>query len=102
MISEVSNPQEFQNLIQRGAIAIDVRTEAEYSESKIPEAETGYDWNSGEFHDQYGQLDSSKTYIFICRSGSRSLQACLYLESQGFEHLYNLKGGMMGWQGKTI
>lgn len=102
MLSEVSTPEEFQALIQNGAIAIDVRTQGEYTESKIPEAVTGYDWNSGEFHDQYDQLDPTKAYVFICRSGNRSLQACLYLQSQGFEHVYNLRGGMMGWQGETV
>lgn len=37
--------------------------------------------------------------IFYCRSGNRSLQACLYLEMMGFTNVKNLAGGMVEWQG---
>lgn len=99
MIKEISTPAEYQQLVDQGAIGIDVRTSEEYLEAKIPGSETGFDWNSGEFHDRYDDLDPSKTYIFICRSGNRSLQACMYLQSNGFENVINLRGGMNEWQG---
>jgi rhodanese-related sulfurtransferase len=35
--------------------------------------------------------------IFYCRSGNRSLQACLFLEMMGFTNLKNLQGGMVEW-----
>lgn len=101
MFKEVSTVEEFNQFVSEGAIPLDVRTEPEYSQSRIPNAITGYDWNSGEFHDKMGDLDPSKTYIMICRSGNRSMQACMYLASQGYNHVYNLKGGMINWQGKT-
>ncbi len=99
MIKEISTVEEFNQLIDSGAIAIDVRTPDEYNDAKIPGTTTGYDWNSGEFHDRYDDFDIDNQYIFICRSGNRSLQACLFLQSQGFENVYNLKGGMNEWQG---
>lgn len=101
MFKEISSPEEYQQLIKDGVTPIDVRTAEEYTESKIPNALTGFDWNSGEFHDKFDQLDPEKAYVFICRSGNRSMQACLYLASNGFSHLYNLKGGMMNWKGET-
>lgn len=101
MIQEITTTEEFNSLIQKGAVAIDVRTEEEFSEKKIPHSLTGFNWNSGEFHDNFDQLDPAKTYILVCRSGSRSLQACLFLQSQGFQNVYNLHGGMMNWQGDT-
>jgi rhodanese-related sulfurtransferase len=36
--------------------------------------------------------------IVYCRSGNRSGQACLVLESAGFTNLTNLTGGMLAWQ----
>lgn len=36
--------------------------------------------------------------IFYCRSGNRSLQACLYLEMMGFSNVKNLAGGMVEWR----
>lgn len=42
-------------------------------------------------------LDRNETLVFICRSGQRSAQACMFLQQQGFENVYNLRGGMIGW-----
>lgn len=38
--------------------------------------------------------------ICYCRSGQRSMQACLMLETFGFTNVKNLTGGMLGWQDK--
>lgn len=36
--------------------------------------------------------------ICYCRSGNRSMQACLMLETFGFKNVKNLTGGMLEWQ----
>ena len=38
--------------------------------------------------------------ICYCRSGNRSMQASLMLETFGFTNVKNLTGGMMEWQEK--
>ena len=38
--------------------------------------------------------------ICYCRSGQRSMQACLMMETLGFTDVKNLTGGMVAWQEK--
>lgn len=38
--------------------------------------------------------------IFYCRSGNRSGQACMILETLGFTNVKNLTGGILEWQKK--
>ncbi len=38
--------------------------------------------------------------IIYCRSGRRSMLACLVLDSLGFKNTYNLEGGILAWQEK--
>ncbi|MEK6550651.1 MAG: rhodanese-like domain-containing protein [Pseudomonadota bacterium] len=43
------------------------------------------------------EIDKSETIVLVCRSGARSGQATAFMQQQGFENVYNLRGGMMGW-----
>ncbi len=36
--------------------------------------------------------------ICYCRSGQRSMQAAMMLETMGFTNVKNLVGGMLGWE----
>ena len=38
--------------------------------------------------------------IIHCRSGARSMTACMFLDSIGFKNTKNLVGGMLEWQEK--
>jgi rhodanese-related sulfurtransferase len=38
--------------------------------------------------------------IIHCRSGHRSMMACLSLETQGFTNTVNVTGGILDWQKK--
>jgi rhodanese-related sulfurtransferase len=38
--------------------------------------------------------------ILQCRSGKRSMMACLVLDQLGFTDTYNLEGGILAWQEK--
>lgn len=44
------------------------------------------------------ELPADQTIICVCRSGSRSMFAAEQLAAAGFENVYNLSGGMFGWQ----
>jgi rhodanese-related sulfurtransferase len=51
---------------------------------------------------QVDELESLKDQevIVYCRSGNRSGQAGLLLETMGFQHVKNLAGGMLAWEEK--
>ena len=38
--------------------------------------------------------------IVHCRSGHRSMMACMVLDQLGFSNTYNLTGGILAWQEK--
>ena len=44
-------------------------------------------------------LKDQEVFIY-CRSGNRSGQACLILETMGYKNVVNVTGGMLAWQEK--
>lgn len=42
-------------------------------------------------------IPRDSTVVFICRSGGRSARAAAFALDQGFEHVYNMQGGMLRW-----
>ena len=51
----------------------------------------------GSLPEQINKLSKDKTIVFICRSGGRSARATAFAQENGFESVYNLKGGMIRW-----
>ena len=51
---------------------------------------------------QADELDELKDeeVIVYCRSGKRSVTACLFLETLGFKNTVNVLGGVLDWQAK--
>ena len=51
---------------------------------------------------QIDDIDELKNeeVICYCRSGKRSMQACMMLETFGFTNVKNLDGGMLDWREK--
>jgi len=43
------------------------------------------------------EKDKNDEIHIICRSGKRSLNACMFLEENGFKNLYNCEGGILSW-----
>ena len=78
------------------AVLLDVRTPAEARSGSIKGA-VNIDIMSVDFQQKIAKLDKNKTYFVYCRSGNRSGQACKVMGDSGFEHVYNLSGGMMSW-----
>lgn len=82
------------------AVILDVRTQEEVDEGRIPKSLHIDIYKTNEFLDTIKQLDISKSYYVYCRAGSRSAQACAVMNQLGFKNTYNLSGGFSQWNGK--
>jgi sulfur-carrier protein adenylyltransferase/sulfurtransferase len=51
----------------------------------------------GELQDRLDELDPSRERVVYCRSGKRSRTAVAQLRAAGFEHVWNLEGGLLAW-----
>jgi rhodanese-related sulfurtransferase len=76
---------------------IDVREVDEVAAGKIREA---IHIPLGLIEFRLNELDKSKEYIMVCRSGARSGRATAFLQSQGF-NVKNMVGGMLSWEGNV-
>jgi rhodanese-related sulfurtransferase len=47
--------------------------------------------------DRIDELPKNRPIVFVCRSGGRSGQATAFAKSNGFEHVFNMQGGMIAW-----
>lgn len=81
------------------AVLLDVRTPMEHQIVRIPNSIL-IDINSPMFIEEIDKLDKSKSYYVYCRSGNRSFHAGNYMLKVGFEKVYNLEPGIIGWNGK--
>lgn len=76
---------------------IDVREANEYAEDNIGATllplSTIRNFDSEAIEDFKDQ-----ELIIHCRSGKRSIEACLLLEQMGFTNVVNLEGGIMEWR----
>jgi rhodanese-related sulfurtransferase len=79
------------------AVMLDVREDGEYKDGHIIDA---VHIPLGKLEQRIGELEKfrEKSIIVSCRSGHRSSTACARLRKNGFETVYNLKGGVMAWQ----
>lgn len=41
--------------------------------------------------------DKNTPIVIQCRSGARSMNACMFLNSKGYADLTNVRGGIMSW-----
>lgn len=73
---------------------IDVRTPGEFTAGIIPDAQllplTTLPLRTNDIPKD-GQV------IFYCRTGARSAQACMFMAQQGYDNVYNLRGGIITW-----
>jgi rhodanese-related sulfurtransferase len=79
------------------ALVLDVREDSELSAGRIPNAKH---IPLGQLGNRVKELEKFKARPIVvgCRSGHRSVTACRTLLKQGFDKVYNLKGGIIAWE----
>lgn len=95
------SPQEAIQLMNRGALAIDVRPADEYAAGHLSGARRmdGEQILKGEdLLKKYKQ----KPLIVYCDRGSIAASAVRQLRAQGFTHAVNLRGGISGWRAEHL
>lgn len=74
---------------------IDVREPSEFESAQIG----GELIPLGTIPQNVDKISKDKQVIIHCRSGKRSANAIMFLESNfGYENLYNLEGGILAWR----
>lgn len=84
-------------LINNGAIVIDVRTVDEYNREHIENA-----INIPLDQIATTNFDKDLTIIVYCQTGIRSEEAAKILAENGYTSLYNLDGGLLNWGGELV
>lgn len=75
---------------------LDVRTIDEYKEGHIPGV-TLIPLN--QLGRRFEEIPRDRDVYVMCRSGTRSAEATVWLLKKGFNNVYNISGGMLKWKG---
>jgi len=84
---------EFADRVAEGATIIDVREPYEYADAHVPGAELV---PLGTVASSLDRFSSGGTTYVICRSGVRSMRACEFVASEGYD-VVNVAGGTNAW-----
>lgn len=75
-------------------VLIDVREVHEFENANM----NGILIPVGEVAERFSEIPKDKKVVVHCRSGVRSANVIQWLEqSEGYDNLYNLEGGIMAW-----
>ena len=95
MIAELE-PKECADRLSEYEI-IDVRTQDEFDNDYGHIAGSVCSTLQDAFQEKVKTLDKDKKYLFVCRSGRRSLFAAEIALNHGINDVTNLTGGMIAW-----
>ena len=102
---DILAPEDFAEALKRGenTILIDLRSVNEFSNGHIFGA-THIDFGLSTYEWRFAELDTEQNLFIYCKDGKRSKEAAIYLESQGFNSVTVLKGGLKAWlnEGYTL
>lgn len=51
----------------------------------------------GEVPSRFSEIDQAVPVVCLCHHGVRSLQVAYFLVNQGFQNVYNMRGGIHAW-----
>jgi len=94
------SPQTAYVMVNSGVLVVDVRTPDEYDIMHINNSINIPYYNMTDFATRLAPLAGKQNtqMVLYCRTGIRSKNAWLYLNSSGYTEIYNMLGGINGWR----
>lgn len=80
---------------------LDVRTQQEFGNGHLPDSGQ-LDYYADDFRERLLLLPREVPIYLYCNTGYRSRKAARFLQKNGYEHIYNLKRGIMEWRFKRL
>lgn len=88
-------PDEARDLVEEGALLVDIREQAEWDAARIPGAQFK---PLSDINSWWPDLPTDGKVVLYCRSGNRSAHAVHALVTQaGRDNVLNLTGGILAW-----
>ena len=97
-VPEIS-PTELQERLEAGDVPllVDVREAFERRIADLPDHDQ-LRIPTGELMQRVEEIGRDRDVVLYCRSGSRSEWAARVLFHRGYEKVFNLEGGVLGWK----
>ncbi|HBT82747.1 MAG: hypothetical protein A2091_08760 [Desulfuromonadales bacterium GWD2_61_12] len=91
------SPAEARELLSKAPppFLLDVRTTGEFMQVRIAGAQL---IPIDQVLARQGEIPQNRPLVVYCAVGSRSSQVAGYLAQKGYAEVYNMSGGIMGWQ----
>lgn len=96
-IKGITPAQAIQVVNREDGMIVDVCEPTEFREGRPPNS---MNVPLSSFGQNVARLEKYKKrpVVVSCRSGNRSVRAAVMLRKQGFEKVFSLSGGLLGWQ----
>ena len=90
---------DFEQNADRDYAQIDVREVEEFVQGRLPGA---LHIPLSDLQLRSDEIPQDKALVLVCEKGGRSMMAAEFLLSMGYEELYNLSEGTMGWRRRGL
>jgi rhodanese-related sulfurtransferase len=93
-VRRISVQEAQEKLASGNALVIDIRMPFDYAGGRIP-GSLNLPNNAIRF--RKSEVPADKELLFLSEDGGRSKEVCRLAHSLGFENVFNIDGGFMGW-----
>lgn len=99
--SQIDPHKAIEMINREEGVVVDVRPMNDYSDGHIINS---INIPANSLKNQMKSLEKhkDKPVIVACRSGAQSSMACKQLRKEGFEKVFNLRGGVLAWQNANL
>lgn len=95
------SPGEAVQLINRGALIIDVRKTDDFARGHIVNARN-VKLGEIEANEKAVKKPKNKALVTVCENGADSAKAAAALREAGFENVVSLRAGLAGWRAENL